>query len=113
MTIQTAVQKNNLATAYGVAATHGAAYTTTPGASAGTEPTGGSPAYARKGLTWGSPTNGVISAVATFDIPAGNNIQGAGVHSGTSSGYLDGAAMTPQAFASQGTYTITFTYTQT
>lgn len=114
MAIQTATQKNNLATAYGAAATHGSVYTTAPGGSAGTEPTGGSPAFARKALSWGAPSNGVTSAVGVFDIPSGTTIVGGGVHTALTAGtYLDGASVTSQAFASQGTYTVTYTYTQT
>ncbi|MFC5268460.1 hypothetical protein ACFPJ1_40680 [Kribbella qitaiheensis] len=117
MTIQTATQKNRLATAYGAAgggATHAALYTTAPGGTAGTEPSGGSPAYARKAITWGSPTNGVMTATVTFDVPTGTTIVGAGVHDAITAGnYLDGAAVTSQAFASQGTYALTLTYTQT
>jgi hypothetical protein len=114
MTIQTATQKNNLATAYGTNAAYAAVYTTAPGASAGTEPSGGSPAYARKAISWGAPSNGVITATVTFDIPAGTTVVGAGVHTAITAGtYLDGAAVTSQAFATQGTYTLTLTYTQT
>lgn len=113
MAIQTATQKNTLATAYGNAATFGALYTTAPGATAGTEVTGGAPAYARKSLTWGAPTNGVITATATFDVPSGATVLGVGVHTAVTAGtYLDGGTVTSQAFASQGTYTATFTYTQ-
>lgn len=114
MTIQTATQKNTLATAYGTAAAFAAVYTTAPGGSAGTEPSGGSPAYARKAISWGAPTNGVITATVTFDIPAGTTVVGAGVHTLITAGtYLDGAAVTSQAFATQGTYALTLTYTQT
>jgi hypothetical protein len=113
VTIQTATQKNTLATAYGTAATHAAIYTTAPGASAGTEPSGGSPAYARKAISWGSASGGVITATVTFDVPAGTTIVGAGVHTALTAGtYLDGASVTSQAFASQGTYQLTLTYTQ-
>lgn len=114
MAIQTATQKNTLATAYGGAATYGALYTTAPGGSAGTEVTGGSPAYARKALTWGSPTNGVVTATATFDVPSGATVVGAGVHTASTGGtYLDGATVTSQAFGSQGTYAATFTFSLT
>ena len=114
MAIQTTTQKNTVATAYGTAATHGALYTTAPGASAGTEVTGGSPAYARKALSWGAASGGVISVTVTFDVPSGTTVVGAGVHTAISAGtYLDGASVTSQAFASQGTYQVTFTYTQT
>lgn len=114
MAIQTATQKENLSTAYGTAATYAALYTTVPGASAGTEPSGGSPAYARKPLTWvpGS-VDGVNTVTVTFDVPAGATIVGAGVHTAVTGGtYLDGAAVTSQAFATQGTYALTLTYTQ-
>ena len=86
-----------------------------PAGTAGTELTGGSPAYARKALSWGSPTGGVVSATAVvFDVAAGSTVAGAGLHTDISAGaYLDGAAVTSQAFASQGTYTLTITYTQT
>lgn len=117
MTIQTATQKNRLATAYGAAgggATHAALYTTAPGATAGTEVTGGSPAYARKPISWSAPSNGVMTATVTFDVPAGTTVVGAGVHDALTAGnYLDGAAVTSQAFATQGTYALTLTYSQT
>ena len=113
MAIQTTTQKNNLATAYATNATHGAVYTTAPGGTAGTEPTGGSPAYARKPLSWSAASNGVVTVSPVFDIPSGSTIVGAGVHTALTAGtYLDGASVTSQAFASQGTYTVTFTYTQ-
>lgn len=114
MAIQTAQGKEHLAVAYGTNATFGALYTTAPSASAGTEPSGGSPAYARKALTWTAGTvDGVVTATATFDVPAGATIVGAGVHTAVTAGtYLDGGAVTSQAFASQGTYQATFTFTQ-
>lgn len=113
MAVQTAAMRNILADAYGAAADYGALYTTAPGASAGTEVTGGSPAYARKALTWGAAASSATSAVATFDVPSGTTVVGAGVHTALTAGtYLDGGTVTSQAFASQGTFEITFTYTQ-
>jgi len=113
MAIQTAAMRKALATAYGSSAPYGAVYTTAPGAAAGTEPSGGSPAYARKALTWSAPvTTGsteVITSTATFDIPAGTTALGAGLHSAATGGtYMDGGSLTSQAFASQGTFAITF-----
>jgi len=106
--------KNSLATAYKNAATFAALYTTVPGASAGTEVTGGAPAYARKALTWGAPSNGVVTASATFDVPAGVTLAGAGIHDAATAGnYLDGGSVTSQPFATQGTYTLTLTFTET
>lgn len=111
MAIQTAQQKENLAVAYGTNAAYGAVYTTVPGASAGTEVTGGT--YARKALTWsGGTVDGIATATAVFDIPAGTTVAGVGVHTAVTAGtYLDGVAVTSQAFASAGTYTVTFTIT--
>jgi len=115
VTIKTATQKNNLASAYGTAATHAAVYTTVPGASAGTEPSGGSPAYARKAITWSAPSNGVRTATVVFDIPASVTLNGAGVHSAASGtgNYLDGGAITPWSpGATQGTFTLALTFTE-
>lgn len=114
MAIQTATQKEYLAVEYGAKATHGAIYTSAPGGTAGTEPTGGSPAYARKALTWAPGTvDGVVTATATFDVPSGTTVVGVGLHTAITAGvYLDGASVTSQAFASQGTYQVTFTFTQ-
>lgn len=113
--IQTNTMKNFVVDAYRTNATHGALYTTAPGASQGTEVTGGSPAYARKALTWGAAAAGVASVTVTFDVASGVTVVGAGVHNSAtvSTAYLDGASVTSQAFASQGTYQLTFTYTQT
>jgi hypothetical protein len=115
VTIQTTVQKNTLATAYANAATHGALYSTVPGASQGTELTGGSPAYARRALSWGAASGGVTSVTPTaFDVASGSTVAGAGVHTAITAGtYLDGASVTSQGFSSQGTYALTLTYTQT
>lgn len=113
MAIQTATEKNSLATKYGTDAAYGAVYTTAPTSSAGTEPTGGTPSYARKALSWSAASGGVTVATATFDIPPGATIVGVGVHTALTAGtYLDGGSITSQAFASQGTLSVTFTYTQ-
>lgn len=119
MVIQTAAMKNILANAYsnqtpGTAAAFAALYTTAPGGTAGTEPSGGSPAYARKSISWGTSSSGVVVGTCTFDVPSGTTIVGAGVHTLVTAGtYLDGASVTSQAFASQGTYALTLTFTET
>lgn len=113
MAIATVTQRNSLAAAYGAAATHAALYTTAPGASAGTEVTGGAPAYARKALSWSAPSASAVTATATFDVPSGATVVGTGFHTALTGGtYLDGVSVTSQAFASQGTFQVTYTYTQ-
>lgn len=111
----TTQQRENLAVAYGAAAPFAALFTTaTTGTTPGTEVTGGSPAYARKSLTWAAGTvDGTVTATAVFDVPAGATVVGAGLYTAATGGtYLDGGSVASQAFASQGTYTLTLTFTQ-
>lgn len=109
MAVQTATMKTALAQAYANAALYGALYTTAPGTAAGTEVSGGS--YARPSLSW-AVSNGVATATATFNVPAGTTVVGAGVHSAATAGtYLDGGSVTSQTFATAGTYQTTFTFT--
>ena len=113
--VATNTEKSSLATKYTADAVYGALFTADPG-STGTvtgEVSGGSPAYARKAITWGSPTNGVVTGTCTFDVPPGTTITFAGVCSGsTGANLLDKVAVTSQTFSSQGTYVATFQYTQ-
>lgn len=114
MAIQTAVTRTELATAYGVACPFTAVYTTVPAGTAGTEPAGGSPAYARVASGWGAAAASVITCAPTLDIPAGTTVAGVGFHTLATGGvYKDGVGVTSQPFASQGTYSPTCTYTQT
>ena len=108
MAIKTEAQRNTLANAYGAAAKQGALYITSPGATAGTEP-GGS--YSKQPLTWSAASGSVIEATATFTVPAGATIVGQGVHAADGT-YLDGGDVTSQNFATEGTTTVTFIYTQ-
>lgn len=113
MAILTATMKNALAAEYATQALFGTVYTTAPGSSAGTEPSGGSPAFARKSLSWSSPSNGAITATATFDIPAGTTVVGTGVHTALTGGtYLDGNSVASQSFPTGGSLQVTFTFTQ-
>lgn len=74
------------------------------------EITGGSPAYARKAITWGSASNGEIatSNQPVFDVPAGETVAGVGFWSAATSGTQYGDYdVTDEVFAGQGTYTVT------
>lgn len=105
----TVAMRNVVATAYAGVATHGAVYTTAPGASAGTEVSGGSPPYARKALSWSAASGGSVQATASFDIPAGATVRGVGVHSAATGGtYYDGDTVTDQPYATQGVLQVTF-----
>lgn len=73
----------------------------------GNELTGGSPAYARKPVTWTAAAAGSISPTAdtTFDVPAGATVGGWRGYSALTLGTdYGGADLTHEVFAGQGTY---------
>lgn len=115
MAIATNTQKQTLATAYGNAAVYASLHTGNPGSTGASEVTGGSPAYARKALTWTPGTTGTVTATVTFDVPTSTTISFAGVWTAVTAGtFLDGGALSAnQTYASQGTYTLQLTFTET
>ncbi len=102
--------KNYMLDQLGGQAVFGSLHTAAPGSTGASEVTGGSPAYARKGLTWNSASGGskTLSNTPTFDIPAGTTVAYVGLWSaasaGTYYGYID---ITDEIYAAQGTYQIT------
>lgn len=87
-----------------------ALHTGDPGAAntASNEVTGGSPAYARKTVAWGSAASGAAapSGNVVFDVPAGTTVTYiSGWNSGGTVRYFK-KAVTSEAFAAQGTYTV-------
>ena len=117
MAIRNLTQRNAMATAYGAAAPYGAIFTGDPGTAdaATNEVAGGSPVYQRKAMSWGAASASAITGAPVFDVGAGTTVTYAGVCVGgtkTTADVRDSAAITSQAFASQGTFTVTYTYTQ-
>jgi hypothetical protein len=118
MAIRNLTTRNALATKYGTDNTHGALFTADPGTAdaATNEVTGGSPAYARKACSWGAASaSAITSTPMAFDVPSGTNVNYFGVCRGATAGVAnvgDSVLVTTQNFASQGTYTVTATYTQ-
>ncbi len=117
MAIRTLAQRNALAAAYGSAAPYGCLFSADPGtAGAATgELTGGSPAYARVALNWGAPSTSTITGNGTFNVASGQTVAYVGFAVAGATGIADvrdSVAVTSQAFASQGTYAATATYTQ-
>lgn len=117
MAIAVLAQRNSLATSYGSNAPYGDLFTADPGTS-GTvtgEVTGGSPAYARKSMAWGAAAASAITGAPVFDVPTGTTVTYFGVVVSATlatADLRDRISVTSQAFASQGTYTVTATYTQ-
>jgi len=114
MAIATTQGKENLAVAYGTNAAFASLHSADPGSTGASEISGGSPAYARKALTWAAGTvDGAVTATATFDVPASTAITHAGIWSTAVAGtYLDKVAAAYSSQPAQGTLTVTFTYTQ-
>jgi hypothetical protein len=74
------------------------------------EVTGGSPAYARKAITWTAPSASAMSnsAQIVFDVPTGTTIRFLGYWSAATGGtfYGNRALDANQTYTSQGTYTL-------
>jgi hypothetical protein len=114
MAIATNAMKEALAIEYGSLALYASLHTADPGTTGTNEVTGGSPAYARKSLTWtAGSSDGVVTASATFDVPASTSITHAGIFSASTAGtFYDKVAVTYNSQPSQGQLTVNFTYTQ-
>lgn len=110
--VQVVQTRNELATQYGVLTPFIALATTAPGATAGTEVTGGT--YARKPSNWGAAAASQITATpAAHDVPSGVAVAGINMMSALTGGiYKDGSTVPSQQFSSAGTYQVTATYTQ-
>jgi len=114
MAIATTTEKNSLATKYGTDVLYLTLHTADPGTTGTSEVSGGSPAYARKSITWGSASGGVITGTVTFDVPASVTVSFVGGWTAVTGGtFLDKASVSSQAFASQGQYTVNATFTVT
>lgn len=107
----TTAEKNALAdnetSRLGFASLHSA----DPGATGLNELTGGSPAYARKAISWNAASGGVANASnqPVFDVPPGSTVAFIGYWSLVSGGTFRGSspASSSETFTGQGTYTLT------
>ena len=102
-----ATGKNLMLEALADVATHMALYTDAAGT---TEVSGGTPAYARKAITWGTASGGVLATGANivFDVPAGTTVRAIGICT-ASTGGTQHAVDEPsvvETWAGQGTCTI-------
>jgi len=85
-------------------------HTADPGSTGTSEVSGGSPAYARKAITWTAASASATSnsAQIVFDVPTSTTIRYLGYWSASTSGTFYGSRIldTAQTFSSQGTYTL-------
>jgi hypothetical protein len=98
-------------------ASHASLHTADPGTTGADEVTGGSPAYARKAITWAAASGGskTLTGTVTFDVPPATTITHVGTWSAVSAGTFrgGGSLAATEVFGAQGTYTLTLTATLT
>lgn len=103
--------KNVMLDQLGTVAVYASLHTADPGTTGVNEVTGGSPAYARKSITWNAASGSKTASNApVFDVPAGT-VAFYGLWSASSGGtyYGGGALSASETFAAQGTYTLSTT----
>lgn len=85
-------------------------HTADPSTTGTSEVSGGTPAYARKAVSWGAASAGSVSSSGSivFDVPGSTTITHLGYWSASTGGTFYGsrALDASQTFATQGTYTI-------
>lgn len=102
--------KNAMLDELATLAVYASLHTADPGATGANEVSGGSPAYARKAITWNAASGGALdnNANPVFDVPASTTITHVGLWSAVSAGTFYGSFdITDETFAGQGTYTLT------
>lgn len=103
--------KNLMLDALGAVVGYVSLHTADPGSTGTNEVTGGSPAYARKAVTWNASSAGDLdnNANPVFDVPASTTITHFGLWSAATSGTFYGgdALSASESFGAQGTYTLT------
>ena len=101
--------KNAMLDNLGTLAVFASLHTADPGENGINEVTGGSPAYARKSLTWNAAAAGSMddSNAPVFDVPASTTVAFVGFWSAVTAGTFYGSAdVTDEVFGAQGTYTL-------
>jgi hypothetical protein len=102
--------KHVMLDALGTAAAYASLHTADPSTGGTSEVTGGTPAYARKAITWAAASAGskASSAGIVFDVPAATSITHMGYWSALVAGTFLGSRPldVTQIFATQGTYTV-------
>jgi hypothetical protein len=102
--------KNAMLDQLGTLAVFASLHTADPTSAGTSEVSGGSPAYARKAVTWAAAASGskATSNSPVFDVPAGTTVACVGLWSAASGGTFYGSFdVTDEVFAGQGTYTLT------
>jgi len=102
--------KNSMLDHLGTEAVFVSLHTDDPGTNGANEVTGGTPAYARKAMTWGAAAAGAMAhaSAPTFDVPAATTVKYVGMFSASTAGTFYGSDdVTNEVYGAQGTYTLT------
>lgn len=97
-------------TTFSVTTVYASLHTADPGDTGANEVTGGTPAYARKSITFAAAAAGAIdsSSQPVFDVPAATTVTHVGFWDAVTAGnFLGGADVADEVFGGQGTYTLT------
>lgn len=101
--------RNAMLNHFATLVTHVSLHSGDPGDTGANEISGGSPAYARKSITWAAASGGALdsSNAPVFDVPGSVTVSRVGMFSALTGGTFHGfGSITPETFASQGTYTL-------
>lgn len=102
--------KNLMLDELGTVAVFASLHTADPGITGTNEVTGGTPAYARKAVTWNAASAGNLGSSNTpvFDVPGSTTVAYVGLWSAVSAGtfYGSGQLSTAEVFGGQGTFTL-------
>lgn len=104
----TVAARNIMLNALASSATTVSLHTGDPGTTGANEVTGGTPAYARVGITWNSASGGGLDnsgSNPTFNVPGGVTVSHWGLWGGAT--FLGGGALSnAESFAGQGLYAL-------
>lgn len=114
MALATDQIKTALLNAYAAQGTWLSLHTADPGSTGASEVSGGTPAYARKQTTWGTPASGsMVGSKVSINVPA-TTVVAAGVWSASTTGtYLDKLTIASTTVSANATIDVTPTITIT
>jgi len=101
--------RNAMLDAFGTLAVFASLHDAIPGENGANEFSGGSPAYARKAISWNPAADGNKDASnqPVFDVPAGKTVAHIGFWTAEEGGVWKGSApLVNEVFAAQGKYTL-------
>lgn len=102
--------KNKMLDYLATVATRASLHSADPGANGLlNELSGGTPAYARKAISWNPAGSGNINlnGTAVFDVPPASTVLYCGLWNTAGTEYYGAILLTQEVFAGQGTYTLT------